>query len=63
MDDRIADLLGIVTALLTSRSKEAWSQATEWVNAAASPPGLETPAETDSCSRPGCQGLLEGSSL
>lgn len=42
MDDRISDLLGIVAALLTSRSKEARSQATEWVNAAASPPGLET---------------------
>ena len=56
MDDRIADLVGIVAALLTSRIKEARSQATEWVNAAASPPGLETPAETDSCSRSSREG-------
>lgn len=56
MDDRIADLAGIVAALLTSRIKEARSQATEWGNAAASPPGLETPAETDSCSRSSREG-------
>ena len=32
------------------------SQATEWVNMAASLPGLETPGETDCCSTSSCEG-------